>query len=364
MPSSLVVSLNAVEQAAILAQLRQARYGHLLSLHILLLLCHGFSPTAIAAALFCSRSSVYRTAHAWQVGQIQIGSIESLPRRWWGSCLTESVRAQLLALVEQSPRTLGWMRTRWSCACLAAQLQQAIGWMPSAETVRRWLDQLGYVWKRASLVARDDDPTRADKLGRIRQIWSHLGEQQALLFADEMDIDLLPKVGSQWARKGERLTVATPGKNKKSYLGAALDFRTGRLICRTGWKKNRFLFVRLLEAIGRCYPAERFQRVWVVVDNYSIHDAVLVRQWLAWHPHIHLLWLPCYCPPANPIERVFGEVHEAVTRNHRYQSLPALVNAVVRHLRSRLWWHGRLPSVYYRIHSHPNPTPMPSARAA
>jgi hypothetical protein len=57
-PSSIVVTLTARQQDFILAQLRQARYGHLLSLHILLLLHHGYSPTQIAACLFCSRSSV------------------------------------------------------------------------------------------------------------------------------------------------------------------------------------------------------------------------------------------------------------------------------------------------------------------
>jgi hypothetical protein len=43
-----------------LSQLRQARYGYLLGLHILLLCAAGYMPTAIAACLFCSRSSVYR----------------------------------------------------------------------------------------------------------------------------------------------------------------------------------------------------------------------------------------------------------------------------------------------------------------
>jgi Homeodomain-like domain len=69
-PSSLVVTLTARQQALILAQLRQARYGHLLSLHILLLLHHGYSPTHIAACLFCSRSSVYRSVTAWRSGAL------------------------------------------------------------------------------------------------------------------------------------------------------------------------------------------------------------------------------------------------------------------------------------------------------
>ena len=44
-----------------LAALRRARSGYLLALHVLLLCAAGRTPTEIAAYLFCSRSSVYRT---------------------------------------------------------------------------------------------------------------------------------------------------------------------------------------------------------------------------------------------------------------------------------------------------------------
>ena len=40
----------------------------------------------------------------------------------------------------------------------------------------------------------------------------------ALFFADELDINLLPKVGYQWMPKGEQVEVLTPGTNAKRYL--------------------------------------------------------------------------------------------------------------------------------------------------
>ena len=80
----------------------------------------------------------------------------------------------------------------------------------SAETVRRALHELGWVWKRAKLAAKDDDPQRVAKLARIRYTWEYLPAQAALFFADELDISLLPKVGYQWMPKGEQLEVLTP----------------------------------------------------------------------------------------------------------------------------------------------------------
>jgi hypothetical protein len=67
--------------------------------------------------------------------------------------------------------------------------------MVSAETVRRWLHDLGWVWKRATLVAKDDDPHRVERLARLRDIFEPLNRSEAIVFADELDLRLWPTVG-------------------------------------------------------------------------------------------------------------------------------------------------------------------------
>jgi hypothetical protein len=59
----------------------------------------------------------------------------------------------------------------------------------------------------------------------------------------------------------------------------------------------------------------RIDRIDVVVEHYSIHTAKAVHQWLEKHPRFALWWLPTDYPKANPIERVFGDVHDQCTRN-------------------------------------------------
>lgn len=345
MPSSIVVSLTARQQALILAQLRQARYGHLLRLHILLLLAHGFSPTQIGQCLFCSRSSVYRSLSAWRCGEVGLIASADLPRSWWGSPLSEGIRQRLAFLLRRTPSALGWMRSRWSCACLALALSRLDGYRVSDETRRRWLHQAGYVWKRVSLTARDDDPHRASLLARIRQHWEQLAPDEALVFADEVDLHLLPKVGSQWTRRGQRVEVVTPGQNQRGHVAAALDIHTGRLTQCAAAQKNRFLFLALLQRLERAYPRQRYRRVYIVADNYGIHRAGDVRRWLEQHPRLVLLWLPRYCPKANPIERVFGDLHDQITRNHSHQTLPPLMAEAQRYLQQPAAPQ-RLPSIY------------------
>lgn len=233
------------------------------------------------------------------------------------------------------------------CATLSLQLSVQRGYAVSRETVRRTLHHLGYTWKRARHAARDDDPERAFKLARIRYLVETLPKNAALFFADELDIHLLAKIGYEWMLKGTQTAVETPGKNEKNYLAGALNGLTGKLLSVIGEKKNRFLFIRLLEAIERACPAAKFAKVYVVVDNYRIHKAKAVVEWRARHPRFELVWLPSYCPRANPIERAFGDVHDKCTRNHKRKRLSDLVGDVVWHLKVNGPWRYKLSEIYY-----------------
>jgi transposase len=345
-PSRIVINLTSAEQARLRAQMRRWRLlCPLLRLHILLLLSQHRSPTDIADWLLCSRSSVYEVAARWRQGgrpeqeQDAEESPAALP-------LAPSLRRSLLALLGRSPAAYGWCRTRWSCATLALSLEARRGLRVSAETVRRWLHGLGWRWKRSKLAAKDNDPQRASKLARIRRVWETLRPRQALVFADELDIPLLPKTGYQWMPKGVQVEVLTPGQNEKRYLAGGWDVRTGAVHYCVGPRKTNALFRDLLDTLQIRYPAHRYDRIYVVVDNYKIHHAQAVGRWLAAPPRFELLWLPTYCPKANPIERIFGDVHDKITRNHKRKRLCDLVADVGRYLNRHGPWLYQLSTIY------------------
>ncbi len=101
------------------------------------------------------------------------------------------------------------------------------------------------------------------------------------MFADELDIHLLPKVGYQSMPKGEVVEIVTPGQNQKRYLAGALNPTTGRVASCVGERKTAALFLELLKAIDRGYAAPAYNRVYVVVDNFRIHKAKAVERWRA-----------------------------------------------------------------------------------
>ncbi len=347
MPNSTILDIPPPEPEWLLAELRRARYGYVLAVHVVLLCAAGRTPTEISAFLFCSRSSVYRIVNAYTAHRLDALFADPTAASARTSWLTPSLRRSLLALLRKVPAAYGWCRTRWSCATLAAQLTLQRGIAVSASTLRRWLHALGWVWKRAQLVARDDDPERVAKLARIRHTRETLGKRAVVLFADELDIHLLPKVGYQWMPQGETVKLVTPGQNQKHYLAGALAPKTGRLVHCTSPRKTNVLFRALLDRLDWLYPKAKFAKVYVVVDNYGIHKAKAVERWLAEHPRFELLFLPTYCPKANPTERAFGDVHDKCTRNHQRKRIEELVWDVEQHLATNGPWKYNLSQLYY-----------------
>ena len=348
MPDTTLLDIPDEEQDQMLAALRRARYGYLLALHVLLLCAAGRNPTDIAAFLFCSRSSVYRMVRLYRARRLGFtvdaeGQLKAPVRT---TILMPWMKRSLGALLKATPRAYGWCRTRWSGATLAAQLKTKHGMEVSAWTVRRWLHEMGWVWKRAKLVAKDNDPQRVERLARIRWHAEQLQAHAVMVCAAELDIHLLPKVGAAWMPKGSQEEVMTPGKHAKHYLAGALNLATGKILHCLGPRKNNALFRDLLTLLDRTYPERWVRRIYVVVDNYRIHKAKAVGQWLESHPRFELLWLPTYCPRANPIERALGDVHDQGTRNHQRKRLRDVVYDVVWHLEENGPWLYTLSHLY------------------
>ena len=342
MPKTTIIDIPPAEQAQMLAAVRRARYGYLLARHILLLCAAQRTPTEIAAVLFCSRSTVYRVVAAYRAGQWEGLAAEEetgpepSPRRL--PVLSPALKRSVVAILQSVPRLCGWCRTRWSCATIAVELYTRRTIVVSAETMRRWLHELDWEWKRAKLRAKDDDPQRGEKLAQIRFAFEQLRAGATLFFADELDISLLPKVGYQWMPKGTQVEVMTPGTNEKRYLAGALNVSTGTITHCVWYRKTTGLFLDLLDTLDRTHPAPLFTHLTVVADNAKIHHAGEVEKWLAAHPRFELLYLPTYCPKANPIERAFGDVHDKCTRNHTRKRMWRLVRDVEQHLQVNGPW--------------------------
>jgi hypothetical protein len=62
------------------------------------------------------------------------------------------------------------------------------------------------VWKRTKLAAKDDDPHRVERMARIHWVYAQLRLWATMVFADELDIHLWPKVSYTWMKARRRLS--------------------------------------------------------------------------------------------------------------------------------------------------------------
>lgn len=318
------IQLKPKERKTLLEQYRKASDPAVrLRAHILLLLADGHTWNQITAVLFTSPRTISRWKQRFERDGVLAVYGAHRGRHcvlgaWWVAVVIRWVLAK-------TPRDFGLLRSRWSCATLVLLLWEERRVAVSAETIRRQLHSEQIVWRRPRPVLGPKDPEYGQKLRKIRRLLAHLPDDETAVFEDEVDVNLNPKIGSMWMRRGQQAEVVTPGNNVKRYLAGSLHWRTGKLLVSPpGTQRNAKLFVAHLDDLRRrlrCY-----RHIHVICDNARFHDCRLVQEFLdRWGHRISLHFLPTYSPQTNPIERVWWHLHEEITRNHRCQTIDELV---------------------------------------
>jgi transposase len=259
----------------------------------------------------------------------------------------EDVRQGLREILLQTPEAFGFPRPSWSLELLARVLADTLQVRISVGHLWKVLRELKVRWGCARPIVACPWPAsrRRRRVRQLRELQRNPGRREVVLFADEIDIHLNPRIGRDWMLPGHQRLVLTPGKNQKAFLAGAYDPRTGRIVCVDGDRKAVWLFLNLLRTLLQVYRSAR--RIHLILDNYTIHKSLAVQAFLrTLGRKIILHFLPPYCPEENRIERLWKDVHDNVTRNHRCKTLQELLDQVCLYLESRLmvsWglcWHG------------------------
>jgi putative transposase len=316
------IRLSSDERKTLLQAYRQALVAR--RALVLLLLAEGRSYRDIGAAAFASPAMIASVKKNFAAG----GVARVLGREERPFAVAYWLIVVVRWLLHKTPRDFGFFRSRWSCAALALLLWEREGIRLSAETVRRGLHQMEFVWRRPRPVVGPRDPEHETKLRRIRRLLATVPRNETVVFQDEVDVHLNPKIGSQWMIRGQQAEVVTPGNNEKRHLAGSLHWRTGRLLLSPpGMRRNAQLFLAHLDDLRS--QLRGFTKIHVICDNARFHDCKAVRAYLAkWAHRIELHYLPKYAPETNPIERVWWHLHETITRNHRCQTLDELLDQV------------------------------------
>ena len=297
-------------------------------------LVQGKSPTQLTSGGLCSESQVYRVAQRF-IEQGLTGMADSREDNGEHK-VTEAYEAALLSVLTGSPRDHGYLRTTWTQELLVRVLAKHTGITVSVTTMCRLLKRhrvrlgrpkpiVGCPWLKAR---------RLRRLRQIRQLVQLRRRGEVVVYVDEVDIHLNPKIGPDWMLRGQQKQVLTPGKNEKRYLAGAFDARTRKLTWVESDRKTSDLFILLLWQMLKEHP--RAKRIHVILDNYKIHHSQRTQLALtAAGGRIRLHFLPPYCPDHNRIERLWKDLHDNVTRNHGCRNMKQLMAEVDAYLRNR-----------------------------
>lgn len=205
----------------------------------------------------------------------------------------------------------------------------------SLSGVWRVLKRSGIKLRSARVQHYSPDPEYATKQAHLLACLREVAQdpkQTVLLFLDEMGYTRWPDPALEWAASApEPAPVATRAgeNNRQERLIGALNAWTGQVIYRSNYIVGRKQVIACYQQIERCYPEAK--RIYVVQDNWSVHQHPDVQAALTTMPRIEPVWLPTYAPWLNPIEKLWRWLRQDVLKMHRlagdFQQLQQQVEA-------------------------------------
>lgn len=295
----------------------------------------GKTQKQIAGELGTSVATVKRTRTRWR----DLGEAGLIDRREDNGVAKadESYAAELLLVLRGTPRDHGHRRPTWTQEQMIKIMCERGHEKISTTTMGRLLKKLRIRRGMPKPVVGCPWGKRAKnrRIALIHRLIESLPPDEAVVWEDEIDIHLNPKIGPDWMLPGTQRRIMTPGQNTKRYVAGAMDATTGRLTWVRGERKHSGLFIELLKKLLKEYAGKKV--IHMILDNFKIHSSKQVQAWLEeYGQRLRLHFLPPYCPDDNRIERcVWRELHANVTRNHTCRGIDELMGEVEYHLKQR-----------------------------
>jgi transposase len=306
---------------------------------VVLKVAAGLSCNAAARELGCAPSTAVRIVARFRC-EGEAALLDHRNENGWHK-IDDDVRGGVREILVGSPGDHGFTRPTWTLEILRLVVQTVLKVALSLSSLWTLLRQIGARWGRPRPIVACPWRTRRRqrRIAALRALAASATDENVVVYADEVDIHLNPKLGPDWMLPGTQRLVLTPGNNEKRYLAGAYEPLNDRLVYVEGERKASWLFLNLLRALIETY--DRAETIHVILDNYIIHKCRVTQAWLAeFGDQLRLHFLPPYCPSENRIERLWLDLHANVTRNHKHATLLDLCTAVAAYLdRVSPWNH-------------------------
>jgi transposase len=321
----------------------------------------------IAADLGTTPRSVQRWLNAYLDG----GITALVPRKAKGHdpAIPARMAEEIRRWVIGGPAALGLDRANWTHAELADHLFKAHGIRASRSAMQRFCRRHGIRPYRPTYRHLRGDPVKqAEAAEELADLRAHAEAGEVVLLSqDEARLPMVPTTTATLGVKGHRPTVGTRDCKDLLDVLAVINVLTGALHANTlesparakqttGQSKTRRLqeaFAAHLRHVAGIYPADRHQRVVLIIDNAPWHRGGPIDEALAEHPHLEFYRLPSYSPHLNVIERFWRVLRRRATHNRLFDHLSDLKSSVRNSVRYFQTVRGRMHRLVAKSYNRP-----------
>jgi transposase len=264
----------------------------------------GYAGVDIAAILGVREETVSRWCTKYEEG-----GQEALPGArtgrpvGTGRLLTEQQEDRVIELIDtKSPSDLGIASALWTRAAVTDLIEQITGKRLPIRTVGEYLNRWGYTPQKPVRKAYKQDPEEvAEWLEKeYPEIEKRAAEEDAEIhWGDETGVRSTCQHSRGYARPQDTPEVKLPGSRfSVNMISTITNQGKVRWMIYDG-KMNAVVFILFLTRL----IAGASKKVFLIVDNLSVHDAKAVEEWLAdKKDKIEVFYLPKYSPECNPDE--------------------------------------------------------------
>jgi transposase len=284
----------------------------------------------ISAQIELSPESVLKWIAAYNKSGID--GIRRKPHPNYRAASNQMKQANILRLLQQTPKDFGVNRASWSLAALSRVYVVTYGEPLSRYAISDHLKKMGYRFEksREKLISRDKE--FVEKLNNMKRILSQLKPDEKFFSIDEYGPAFIRmRGGGSFTKLGE-IKIIRPFQKPKGFfiMTAALELSTNQVTHFYSNHKNTAEMIKLIDVLSFKYRSER--KLYLSWDDASWHRSKSLNSHITQintpvyrqqhgTPEIELVPLPSHAPYLNVIESIFSGMTKAVVHNSDYGSV-------------------------------------------
>lgn len=247
----------------------------------------------------------------------------------------------------KTPDEFGILYLLWTREALQELVKKKYGKHVSIRTVSEWLSKWGYSPQKPAKKAKEQQPKEVQKWfgERYPAIQKRAKEENAEIhWGDESGVQSTDNRQRGYSKKGKTPEIKLSGKRCRCNMISSIT-NLGKLRFKVfEGKFNADILIDFMRRLIR--GAER--KIFLILDNHSVHVSKKVRNWLEAHKgEIEVFYLPTYSPELNPDEYLNNHLKKVVFKEKRPEGCTSLKRLMIKALR-KIQVNEKLVSSYFR----------------